>query len=292
MTTQGTLLKFTGDCVQGMDVYNPTAPFSDDGETRLAARVESRDSETDSHVRFFRMVNTDTWECVPDTPDLPLQDPFTTWIHGELIVGGVRFPVGDMQWETWFYRGEDVASLKHFASGPRGMKDIRLVELKDGRIGVFSRPQGKVGGRGKIGFLIINTLDELEKVDIYNAPLIEGQYTDDTWGGVNEAQLLEDGRIGCLGHAAEFRKHASGMEVKHYRSVSFVFDPVTLTATPLKTAAERHVFPVGEAKRSPELDDIVISGGLNRFANGMAELYVGLSDVNCGRVVIKDPFVL
>ena len=41
------------------------------------------------------------------------------------------------------------------------MKDIRLILLSDNRIGVFTRPQGKIGGRGRIGFMIVNSLKEL-----------------------------------------------------------------------------------------------------------------------------------
>ncbi len=291
MSTPGVLLRFIGPEVEGLDVYNPTAPFSDRGELVLAARVESRGSETDSQVRFFNP-SGQAWECIPDTPELPLQDPFYTRIHGELILGGVRYPVGEGQWETWFYRGEDIYSLTRFAAGPRGMKDVRPVELSDGRIGVLTRPQGEVGGRGKIGFLTLDTLDDLEEADLYHAPLIEGQFSEAAWGGVNEPQLLDDGRIGCLGHAAEFRRLPGGEEVKHYRSVSFIYDPATHSATPLQTLAERGDFPKGEAKRSPELDDIVISGGLLRHPDGYADLYVGLSDAQCGRIHIKDPFVV
>jgi hypothetical protein len=49
-----------------------------------------------------------------------------------------------------------------FAVGPQWMKDIRLVELADRRIGVFTRPKGEYfGGQAEIGFTIIDNLDDL-----------------------------------------------------------------------------------------------------------------------------------
>ena len=63
------------------------------------------------------------------------------------MVGGVEiFPhptiAGSLAWRTRFYHGSGGEDLQPFAVGPDGMKDIRLVELADGRIGVFTRPQG------------------------------------------------------------------------------------------------------------------------------------------------------
>ncbi|HEB83921.1 MAG TPA: DUF1861 family protein, partial [Bacteroidetes bacterium] len=138
----GEILRFTGPDVEGVDVYNPTAPFMDRGRLTLAARVESHDSETDSRVMFF-VERRGAWTRDTDTPVFPLQDPFICRVGDEWVTGGVRFPVGNNSWRTDFYRGPDLLHLEHFASGPLGMKDIRPVELEDGRIGVFTRPQGE-----------------------------------------------------------------------------------------------------------------------------------------------------
>ena len=43
----------------------------------------------------------------------------------------------------YFYRGTDLEDLVYFTTGPDYMKDIRLVDMKDGTIGVFSRPRNK-----------------------------------------------------------------------------------------------------------------------------------------------------
>lgn len=283
------LLIFSGDKVANKDVYNPTAPFQDRGITYFAARIESRLIETDSQVLFF--VERD-WVCYhdPNTPIFPLQDPFITSINKELIFGGVRFPVNEDSWQTYFYRGPDLLSLKKFAEGPVGMKDIRLVELHDGSIGVFTRPMGIIGGRGKIGFTIINSLEQLNDLDWYGADLIKGQFSDDEWGGVNDAHLLKEGLIGVLGHFATFTIDEAGSMRKHYKSIIFTYNYFKRQVFPMIVLAKRLDFPTGEAKRSPELDDIVVSGGMHLLENGKVELYVGLSDVNCGVIEINNPF--
>ena len=93
---------------------------------------------------------------------------------------------------NYFYRGTKVDDLCYFTTGPDYMKDIRLVELGDGRIGVFSRPRNeeilkKHGSESMIGFSIINSLDELTADIIENAPLIDSLFEDGEWGGCNQA---------------------------------------------------------------------------------------------------------
>ncbi len=166
------------------------------------------------------------------------------------------------------------------------MKDIRLVELADKKIGIFTRPQGKIGGRGKIGFTVINTLEELNEEVIERAPLIENQFIDEEWGGVNELHLLKNGKIGVLGHIARFDDEGN----RHYYPMVFMFDPVTKKASPLKIIAARKNFEEGEFKRS-DLKNVVFSGGLIRREDGYAELYVGVSDAEAHKIVIPDPFI-
>ena len=178
---------------------------------------------------FFREQGG-VWHPRRGDPVFPLQDPFFSRIHGELVVGGVEtFPdpakPGMVNWRTRFYRGRDVRTLEPFASGPDGMKDIRLVELSDGRIGVFTRPQGEVGGRGIIGYTEIGSLDELTADAILSAKLLTEQFHPDEWGGVNEAHLLANGLIGVLGHIA----HYDAQMNKHYYPMVFAYDPRTHT---------------------------------------------------------------
>lgn len=271
------------------DVYNISAPFEDSGELVIAGRVESRDSEH-SNVNFF-VERNGQWVPREGAPVLELQDPFFTRIAGELVLGGVQiFPhptlEGQLGWRTVFYKGQSIASLREFAKGPDGMKDLRLVELKDGSIGVLTRPQGEKGGRGKIGWTRISSLAELT-VDVVNeAPLLEGQFIDEEWGGANEPHLLANGFVGVLGHVASF----DGEGNRHYYPIVFALDPETGTFSDMELIATRSQFLPGPPKR-PDLVDVVFSGGLVRKSDGTAVLYAGISDAEAQKITIVDPFL-
>lgn len=274
--------------VNDKDVYNITAPFVDRNEWVIAGRVEKRDSEH-SQVMFFTQ-RDGIWLPRENSRVFELQDPFITRIKGELVFGGVEtFPhptrKGKLGWRTRFYRGADIASLEAFATGPDGMKDIRLVELSNGQIGVFTRPQGEIGGRGKIGFTILSRLDDLNQQAIDGAELLD-QFVDDEWGGANEIHRLQNGLLGVLGHIACYDDAGN----RHYYPMVFSFDPNERKASPMKLIAARKHLPPGEAKR-PDLVDVIFSGGLVRQMDGTAVLYAGVSDVEAYRATIPDPFL-
>jgi hypothetical protein len=281
-------VEFSG--VGGRDVYNITAPFIDGGLEVVLGRVEERDSEF-SQVFFFSC-NNNVWSPREHTHTYNLQDPFMTHVHGELIFGGVEIitkadnPNIIVSWVTQFYRGFNIDSLCHFASGPGTMKDIRLIELQDGRLGVFTRPQGKKGGRGQIGFTIIPSLEDLNEETFLNAEILQNQFTPDEWGGANEIHLLKNGWVGVLGHIACFDDKKN----KHYYSMVFGLNPETLERSSLKIIAVRGDFPIGPGKR-PDLEDVIFSGGLIRNGHGRAELSVGVSDAEAYRIEIPDPFL-
>ncbi|MFG6147811.1 DUF1861 family protein [Halobacillus sp. B23F22_1] len=284
---QAEKLEFTG--VGERDVYNITAPFTDEGEAVIAGRVEGRDTEY-SDVYFFVKRNG-KWEPRPDAPTFELQDPFVARIHGQIVFGGVKVTpdpedASRLTWKTVFYKGESVRKLKFFAAGPEGMKDIRLLELQDETIGVFTRPQGEKGGRGKIGFTRINSLFDLTPEKIERAPLIESHFIEEEWGGANELYLLANGEIGVLGHIAQFDKEGN----RHYYPIACTYDRHTNRFTKMKIIATRRDFPKGEAKR-PDLTDVLFSGGLVFLDNGEAELYVGVSDAEAHKATVPNPFI-
>lgn len=283
----GEKLHFTG--VNGRDVYNITAPFESMGETIIAGRVEERNSE-DSVVIFFVKENKH-WVPHQTAPQFRLQDPFISKINNQLIFGGVEiFPHPEkketLSWRTLFFRGKEINSLKHFASGPDGMKDIRLVQLRNRKIGIFTRPQGEVGGRGTIGFITINNINEFSIDSINKSILVENQFITEEWGGVNEVHLLKNGLLGVIGHIACF----DGGGNRHYYPMAFTFDPENVMASPIEIIACRQDFPEGPAKRN-DLIDVLFSGGLIRTSGGKAVLYVGVSDVEAHKIMIPDPFV-
>jgi hypothetical protein len=296
---RGELIKFAG--FENKDIYNPTAPITIDDKEYIVARVEPREAELDSQVCFFEEKNG-VWLPAPNTPIFDLQDPFIKKIGPEFVLGGVKvlkpekseenpdyyteFFHLNPDYHTEFFRGEHLNALTKFARGQSHMKDIRMLSLPSGEVVVFTRPQGIIGGKGKIGFTIIPNLDALAKTDFLQAKLIEGQFHIEEWGGANELHLLEDGRIGVLGHIACLDEEGG----KHYYATSFIFDPKTGSVSPLKIIATRKNFPITEAKNS-KLEDIVFPGGLVRNKDGTATLYVGLSDTSAGSITIPDPFL-
>ncbi|WP_373228572.1 DUF1861 family protein [Cohnella sp.] len=283
----GEKLTFSG--IGDRDVYNITAPFTDDGERVIAGRVESRDTER-SEIHFF-IRRDGVWVPREGAPRLSLQDPFFTKIKGELVLGGVEvfFDPYDSQhivsWRTLFYRGGRINDLKLFAAGPMNMKDIRLIELPNGRIGVFTRPFGVAGATAVIGYTQIQSLDHLNEEALLGADLFLDQFLPSEWGGANEVHLLSNGLVGVLGHIAYYDEQRN----RHYHSMTFAYDPYTGIKTPIKIIATRDLFPEGPSKKN-DLADVIFSGGLQRLGDGLAVLYAGVSDAEAHRIVIPDPF--
>lgn len=272
----------------GKDIYNITAPFESDGKKYIAGRVEARDSEY-SEIIFFQQ-EEDGWEAQKDMEPLQLQDPFITRISHELVLGGVEVfedeeKPGSLNYRTVFYKGSSIRNLERFAKGPDRMKDIRLCELEDGKILVMTRPQGAIGGRGKVAYTIIDSLEELNIENIENATVLEKQFLPEEWGGCNELHLLKNGKIGILSHIAKYDEE----ENRHYYSTAFCFDYTTGKYSPMKIIAIRDNFQEGPSKRD-DLKDVIFSGGLVR-KDGVAQLYCGVSDAQGHMITIRDPFV-
>ncbi|MDG0810263.1 DUF1861 family protein [Cohnella rhizosphaerae] len=218
--------------------------------------------------------------------------PFFTFVRGELVLGGVQvfFDPDDPHyvttWRTVFYRGYRVRELREFAQGPLTMKDVRLIDQQNGKIGVFTRPMPVGDARAMIGYAEISDLDELTEELMANAGVLKGQFLKVEWGGANEIHLLNNGKLGVLGHVA-WMDYGN---IRHYYPMVFALDPATRAHTPLKLIATRSLFPEGPAKR-PDLEDVLFSGGLRRNGDGTATLYTGVSDAEAARIVIEDPFV-
>lgn len=278
-------LHFAG--VDGLDVYNISAPFASAGRRVIAGRVEPRDSEHSMAVFFEEREGS--WHPIPEAPRFALQDPFVTVIGGELVFGGVevRFGEGLPEWWTVFYRGANIFTLKPFFAGPLGMKDIRLCELADGRVAVFTRPRGAKGGRGTIGYTDVPSLDALTVEAIDAAPMLADMFHPLDWGGVNEAHLLANGEIGLIAHAAWFEDDTM-YSARHYVAIAFVFDPATRHWRDLRVIAGRGQFGPGAAKR-PDLVDVVFSSGIEQVG-GVTRLYAGTSDAEAHWVEIAYPF--
>lgn len=270
------------------DVYNITAPFEWSGKTIIAGRVEKRDEEL-SEIVFFAE-SGGTWHPVAGAPTFPgLQDPCVTKIDGRVLIGGVRFPItiGDETklWQMEFYHDDGEGNFNKVVTGPPRMKDIRFVQIPGGQIVVLTRPQGERGGRGKIGYCVVDSLDEVTHEIIDNAPLFDHCPAEE-WVGANEGHVLSNGKIGVLGHIASFSEDGH----RHYYSIAFAIDLESGTSTDPQVIAKRCDFPDGDAKR-PDLVDVIFSGGIVRLDEGRARVYAGLSDAEAGSVEITDPFL-
>ncbi len=285
----GKKLQFSG--VGEHDVYNISTPFRIGNATVIAGRVEAREAWADSRIVFFKE-EKGVWVPKSGAPTLRLEDGFATHIGDETIVGGVevysKSAMADFRnvgYRTVFYHGHDFPSLQRFATGPDMMKDIRLAPLSNGRIGVFTRPQGGSSGKGEIGYVELRRLEDLNAKNILGARIIENQFVSEEWGGANELHPLQDGKIGVIGHIA----YQDAQDVKHYYAMSFVYDPETHRASPIEIIATRKNFPAGDEKTS-ELADVVFPGGLVRHGDGTATLYTGLSEAEAGSITLPDPF--
>ena len=274
--------------VAGKDVYNPTAPFAIDGKTVIAARVESPHSESDSEIVFFEQ-RSHAWSVVDGAPRLALQDPAVASIGGELVLAGVEVwgEDGALSYKTAFYRGATLATLSRFAEGPGGMKDIRLAAFDNGSVLVLTRPQGTRGGRGKIGYVVLDTLDALGPNVIESAPLIANQFLDDEWGGANQIVRLGVHRLGVLGHIARFDDRGD----RHYYPIAFEIDVASGHVSPARILFERGDLPphMREPAKRPDLRDVLFSGGIVRHGD-TATIYVGAGDKVAYAVTIRDPF--
>lgn len=282
--------------VEGYDVYNTSVPFGYQGKTYLFGRVERRGEWARSVVRLFEWKGEDLWESVPDTMIYQLEDPFVMEWKGELVMGGTRVDYSKGELSGFcgvFYKGKNPFELYYYTTGPKNMKDIRMVELADGRLGVFSRPRGEhirqtYGSEAVIGFTILDDISQLDDRVLEEAAVIEGVFDKDEWGGCNQCLLLADGRIGVIGHRCCFEIQNDVLQ-QVYLNISFIFDPSTCQISNQRVIAERKSYPYREAKRQ-DLQDCAFTSGIVRRKDGRFDLYSGIGDTAEGRVVIENPF--
>lgn len=290
-----TRLKFLG--ADGYDVYNCSLIFKDKGKEYIFGRVEKRDEWANSWVTLFEQVEKDTFRLVEGSRSYQLEDPFITKIHGEFILGGthVRKTSGKIDtFYAYFYKGTDLQNLRYYTTGPVRMKDIRLAEMPDGKIAVFSRPRGteitkQYGSEAIIGYTEISSLDELNAEVVEKAEYIPGLFKDNEWGGCNQVYCLDNGHLGIIGHIAEKTQGCNEIIYSTYMNMAFVFDPKEHRAYNLKIIGTRDCYTDGPAKL-PYLADCVFSSGIKVREDGKVDLYSGMGDCEEGRITIDNPF--
>ncbi|HPF87504.1 MAG TPA: DUF1861 family protein [Candidatus Limiplasma sp.] len=288
------LLTFHG--VPGFDVYNCSIPFFWEGSQYIYGRIERRSEWSRSWVRLFARTGQDDYTLVPDSMIYQLEDPFISVINKELILGGthVRFSGGKVETVySYFYRGKNLEDMLYFTTGPENMKDVRVVQLKDG-VGVFSRPRSadvekQYGSASVVGFVKLRDIGEMTAGRIASAPVIPDMFADGEWGGCNQCYLLDSGLIGIIGHKSYTHYSLQNGKQAVYTNVSFVYDPASNRIVDEKIIATRSSYPQGPAK-IPELKDCAFTSGIVMRPDGRADLYSGLSDTIEGRTVIEYPF--
>ncbi|MGC9309644.1 MAG: DUF1861 family protein [Candidatus Nanoarchaeia archaeon] len=277
-----------------IDIYNITAPFKIKRTQYILGRVELRDFEIGSlSVFFYKQKHKRIWRRCKDSPVFNLQDPFRIRFNGQIIIGGVEIEQKSVEkgldYRTVFYKGRELNKLRRCAKGPRRMKGIRFKKIGNKKIAVFTRPQGKKGGRGKIGFEILDSLNKLTPQHLRKAKIIDNMFAKGEWGGVNDIHILKDGNLGVLGHIAKFVKDKDGKK-RYYYPITFKFNPETREFSGMKILVCRSDLPAGDSKR-PDLYNVIYPGGIIRNKQkGEAKLYAGVSDAESYEITIKDPF--
>lgn len=268
-----------------IDVYNPTVIVNPNGDLEFLGRAEARKTRFSTLVIHFRLIDG-VW-TPKEKIALKLEDPAVAFIDSQIIVSCVELKkdsrTASAKYNTIFFKGNSLDDLERLQKeGPMGMKDIRLVKLVNGKVGVYTRPQGLKDGLGQIGFTTIDSLDDLNEQMLENAPLINARFPEGEWGGVNQAQQLPDGRVLVLGH----RAYRDGKKARHYFSWAFIHDPATGQIEDLGILAESSNFPPGIAK-AWDLRDVLFSAGFILKDNKLT-LYVGTRDTGVGKIAIDN----
>ena len=290
----GALLTFSG--MNGYDVYNCSIPFEWEGKRYLFGRVERREDFANSVTFLFEETERDHYSPVEGAVVYPIEDPHVALIGDEIILGGTHVRKRRNQIDTlygYYYRGRDLRFLSHFTCGPANMKDIRLVELQDGRVGVFTRPRGKriteiYGSEAVVGFAILNSINELDDTIVDKARVIDGLFAEGEWGGCNQCYLLKDGRIGVIGHRC-YKQPTPEVVLQTYVNIAFIFDPFAFTISDMQVIGDKQSYPP-TPHMLPYLADCAFTSGIEMRPDGKADLYSGLGDVAQGRIVIDAPF--
>jgi hypothetical protein len=303
------------------DLYNSPGEFQTiyQGKkvTLFAGREESEDSETDMRVAFYQKKNGKYiyLNDDPDVPNLKLQDPaimmLETEYGNELILCGVNVwvdghtPEGKekLNYATHFYRdyGKGFTHLKKFLVGPDHMKDIRIVQdpdkmrLPGDGFDVLTRPQDEKyakGGRGQVGILHVNSLEEITAEKIANAPIIPGQFLRKQWGGGNWAKYIDRHIIGVVGHYARYVNETLKDEVRDYVGVDWKIDTRTNRVFDAEVAVERAdlVKTINLGAKRSSLENVVFPSGVIDNYDGTLTYFVGVGDKFTVKVIVRNPF--
>ena len=288
--------------------YNPSSAFINHPDSYRAVRVDCSDGTT-NRTKSIIFKDTDDGLKPHTERHFDLEDPFVTNFNDEIVFGGVQVDKSHgrrgqtvSNWRTVLFRGKTIPKLRPFFTGPEGMKDIRLIEKPDGKIGVYTRPRNprseSLGGKGQIGYTEFESLDHIENsdpssLDIHNAPLLSSfRFPQGQWGGVNHVQTVPDGRYQGWNLALTHRAYRD--TVRHYSSDALLHDPTTGRIVDLGTLVKRSDLPPGPWKgqeRSRELQDVFFGTELTLIDKYRARIIGGMSDEETGEAEIANPLL-
>lgn len=268
--------------------YNP-AVILQGKQKVIAVRVESKDSDWqgsnyDPHIMFYRREGSQL-VLLPKTPIfIRHEDPWATWINSpfgppELLFGAVcpDLSTSPPTVTTRIYLAPSVEQLDPYRPylEVRGMKDIRICQLPEGKLAVFTRPTINHMFFGRIGFAIINSLPELPEA-VKDAQLLNLNIDSSSIVGTNEVSF-SSGQVQVFCHVAT----KSLDEAMHYSAYKFLVDPNNPFSQqiPLQQVCARADFPSCPAK-TKFVEDVVFPGGTGGLRE--TDFYCGLSDAAIG----------
>ena len=286
-----------------LSLYNLAGP---DESGKYYGRAESLTKENDSVAVQMEETNH-VLHPLEGAPTFALQDPFHfNNIGGWQIMGGVQIyerepdKPGNLGYRTVFYKykhtlqelvKDDGTTEEPFLVSPDTMKGIRLSNLPNNKIAMFTRPQGGEYGPGKICYTELDSLDDFTAERMQQPEEVLDLFAEGEWGGPNEIHVLTNGKLGILGHVAHYAPkdphNPQSPLVKHYYAMTFCFDPATKQASGIKIIATANSFPGVEPKKD-DLGGIIYSGGLLRLKDGAAALYCGVGDVTAGMIWMEE----
>jgi hypothetical protein len=174
-------------------------------------------------------------------------------------------------------------------------KDNRITPIDNGtRIAVVVRPQGGEAGRGKMGYMELDSLDDLCADTLRTVKIIEIPNADDTWLGPNELHNLDrKNQIGILAHGA-FESGESTPNIKTYFIFFAWLDRKNLKIVDIEPLALREDFPASNAK-TLALCNVAFGTGLmipSEPSKECVELYAGIGDSIQAFVPIHNPKII
>ena len=187
---------------------------------------------------------------------------------------------------TKFYAGRRLDELELVAEGPPWMKDIRVSQLPDGRLGVYGRPQPTGNYSGNISYTEVPNLSHLTPEAIANASIIDETLFpvgSGLWGGVNDVIRADtsDASIALLlAHRA--RRTGENGNGRNYEAVIYKHNVTKRTVVELGILATADQFPAGAVKADETVDTSGVAFPGGGYNGTLSHMTIGVSDANVG----------